>query len=184
MDMTDANLTDADLADADLADADLTSADIDDADLTDGNLTDADVIGASLAGASLTGVTWSDATCPDGTNSDNDGGTCADNLLIPDASTDVLALPGPGDGQDTVSWTAPDNDVAADVIGYTVTAYNVSAPGTDGAGNTCTGTDPTDSCTVSGLAIGDTYDFFVMAFNENNAPGLVSSPSDFVMPAD
>lgn len=36
--------------------------------------------GANLDGATLVGVTWNDTTCPDGTNSDNDGGTCVNNL--------------------------------------------------------------------------------------------------------
>ena len=26
-------------------------------------------------------ATWSNTTCPDGTNSDDDGGTCVDNLI-------------------------------------------------------------------------------------------------------
>ena len=35
--------------------------------------------GANLHGTALTGAVWSNTTCPDGTNSDNDGGTCANN---------------------------------------------------------------------------------------------------------
>jgi len=85
-DLTEANLTDANMADADLYGANLTSANLTranlvDATLTDVNLTGADLTGADLTGADLPGVGWwSDTTCPDGTISDNDGGTCADDL--------------------------------------------------------------------------------------------------------
>jgi hypothetical protein len=99
----------------------------------------------------------------------------------PDAPTNVSAVPG--DGQATVSWSAPDNDIAADVTSYTVTASDVTAPGTDGDGNTCTGTDPTDTCTVNGLTDGDSYNFTVTAFNESNVPGPASAPSGAVTPA-
>jgi uncharacterized protein YjbI with pentapeptide repeats len=50
------------------------------ADLDGANLTRADLKGAHLRGADLTGVTWDNTTCPDGTNSNNDGGTCANDL--------------------------------------------------------------------------------------------------------
>jgi hypothetical protein len=33
-----------------------------------------------LTSARLSRVTWSNTTCPDNTNSDNDGGTCVNNL--------------------------------------------------------------------------------------------------------
>jgi hypothetical protein len=35
---------------------------------------------ANLTGVNLTGATWLHTVCPDETNSDNDGGTCANNL--------------------------------------------------------------------------------------------------------
>jgi Pentapeptide repeats (8 copies)/Fibronectin type III domain len=60
---------------ADLAGADLAGADLADFDLLDVNLT-----GADLSGADLTGVIWSHTICPDGTTSNNDGGTCVNNL--------------------------------------------------------------------------------------------------------
>jgi uncharacterized protein YjbI with pentapeptide repeats len=165
-----ANLTDADLEDADLVDTTLISD----------NFTDADLAGANLTGAAFDYDTWSNTTCPDGTNSDNDGYTCLNNLILPDAPTNVSAVPG--DGQAMVSWAAPDNDIAADVTSYTVIASDVTAPGTDGGGNTCTGTDPTDTCTVIGLTDGDSYTFTATAFNENNVPGPASAPSSPVMP--
>jgi hypothetical protein len=60
---------------ADLAGADLAGADLAGFDLLDVNLT-----GADLSGADLSGVTWSNTTCPDGTTSNDDGGTCINNL--------------------------------------------------------------------------------------------------------
>lgn len=64
-----ANLVDAELRFANLSGADLSGADLSNADLND----------ADLSGADLAAVVWSDTICPDGTDSDNDGGTCADN---------------------------------------------------------------------------------------------------------
>ena len=58
-----------------LSDVDLTDADLGGAFLTDANLD-----GANLDGADLTNVTWNNTTCPDATNSDNDGGTCLNDL--------------------------------------------------------------------------------------------------------
>lgn len=46
----------------------------------DGELLDVNLAGTNLSGANLTGVSWGNTTCPDGTNSDNDGGTCVNNL--------------------------------------------------------------------------------------------------------
>jgi virginiamycin B lyase len=62
------------LAGANLADANLHGADLSGADLSRADLTE-----ANLHGATLRGVTWSHTTCPDGSDSDNDGGTCANN---------------------------------------------------------------------------------------------------------
>jgi uncharacterized protein YjbI with pentapeptide repeats len=98
--MTNDNLTDADFFDSFVA-----------VTLDDSNLTGVNFEGANLSEASLTNVVWSNTTCPDGSNSDNDGGTCANNLILPDAPTNVSAVPG--DGQATVSWAAPDNGIAA-----------------------------------------------------------------------
>jgi uncharacterized protein YjbI with pentapeptide repeats len=81
----DANLRYATLAGFDLSGAiltgtDLMQSDLSQSDLTGADLTNADLDMAVLTGATLTGVTWANTTCPDGTNSDNDGGTCVDNL--------------------------------------------------------------------------------------------------------
>jgi uncharacterized protein YjbI with pentapeptide repeats len=79
-DLSGANLTNiilfgAILTNANLTDANLTNADVDFADLTGANLLNAD-----MTNASLYAVIWQHTTCPDGTNSDNDGGTCENNL--------------------------------------------------------------------------------------------------------
>jgi streptogramin lyase len=60
--------------------ANLEGANLHGADLSGADLSRADLTGANLHGATLTGAKWSNTTCPDGTNSDNDGGTCANNL--------------------------------------------------------------------------------------------------------
>jgi streptogramin lyase len=74
-----AHLQEANLGNAQLQYAHLEGAHLQGADLSGANLTGADLSGAHLGGATLTGVVWSNTTCPDGTNSNNDGGTCANN---------------------------------------------------------------------------------------------------------
>jgi streptogramin lyase len=76
-----ANLNDAHLEGyAFLDGANLEGANLHGVDLSGADLSRADLTGANLHGATLTGAKWSNTTCPDGTNSDNDGGTCANNL--------------------------------------------------------------------------------------------------------
>ena len=97
-----AGLTNADLSGLDLSGVDLAGALVDGTNLSNANLTGANLTGANLhqdnlSGANLTnadllgvypdvrtstftGATWSNTTCRDGTNSDNDGGTCINNL--------------------------------------------------------------------------------------------------------
>jgi uncharacterized protein YjbI with pentapeptide repeats len=60
------------LTGADLSGADMTGTDSMYAELTDSLRQDAD----------LTNVTWNNTICPDGTNSDDNGNTCENNLLI------------------------------------------------------------------------------------------------------
>ena len=89
-DLTSATLSKADLAGADLSTADLDGAILTQANLAGANLSGADLIKAKLSSADLNGadvtgtifakVKWSGTTCPDGTNSNNDGGTCVNNL--------------------------------------------------------------------------------------------------------
>jgi hypothetical protein len=89
---------------------------------------------------------------------------------LPDAPS--ISSATAGDGQATVSWSAP-SDGGAALSGYTVTA----APG----GATCTTTGAV-SCVVSGLTNGDHYTFTVTATNDvgNSNP---SGASGSVTPA-
>jgi len=95
------DLTDADLAGAQLSGSTTNGSTFNGANLSGANLTrtqwsgtqafgtnfsDANLSFASLAGAVLTGsnfvgATWQDTICPDDTNSNQDGGTCVNNLL-------------------------------------------------------------------------------------------------------
>jgi uncharacterized protein YjbI with pentapeptide repeats/lysophospholipase L1-like esterase len=85
--LIEANLYDVDLSNANLTDANLIGAYLGYANLSNANLYDADLVhtdltGADLSGADLTAVYWWDTTCPDGTNSDDNGYTCEDNLVL------------------------------------------------------------------------------------------------------
>ena len=53
------------------------------AELSGVTFDNADLYAVDLYQADLTGTTWSNTICPDGTNSDNDGGTCVNNLNTP-----------------------------------------------------------------------------------------------------
>lgn len=84
-DLSYANLNDALLPHASLVGTDLHGASLIDANITNANLGGTDLretflTGATLTGADLGGVTWQHTSCPDGTNSNNDGGTCMNNL--------------------------------------------------------------------------------------------------------
>ena len=76
--------------------------------------------------------------------------TSAPAPTVPGAPTNVTA--GAGDGQATVSWTAPASDGGSPIISYTATT-NPSC--------TTSGT----SCTVTGLTNGTAYTFTVTATN-------------------
>ena len=89
----------------------------------------------------------------------------------PGAPTGVSAAPG--NGQATVSWSAPASNGGGPVTLYTVTG----SPG----GRTCV-TSGTSSCTVTGLANGTAYNFTVVASNVAG-PGPSSAASNPVTPA-
>ena len=91
------------------------------------------------------------------------------SATVPDAPTGVGAVAG--DGQATVSWTAPNSNGSA-ITGYTVTTQ----PG--GAITPASGT----SVLVSGLSNGTAYTFTVTATN-SIGPGPSSDPSSPVTPA-
>ena len=88
----------------------------------------------------------------------------------PGAPTNVSAVVG--NGQATVSWTAPTSVGGSAITGYTVTA----SPG----GASCTTTGDT-SCTVTGLTNGTAYTFTVTATNSSGT-GSSSSASSAVTP--
>jgi len=76
-----ADLSGADLRYADLSFAYLIGAYLSNADLSNADLYNADLRYADLTGADLTSVLWYNTICPDGTNSDDNGDTCANNLI-------------------------------------------------------------------------------------------------------
>ena len=87
----DTNLTGADLSYAVVSHAsciwtwdevDLSHADLSYANLSNLHIEESDLSHADLSHADLTGVSWDDTICPDGTNSDDNGNTCENNLLI------------------------------------------------------------------------------------------------------
>ena len=85
---------------------------------------------------------------------------------VPGAPTGVSA--SAGNGEATISWTAPTSNGGAAITGYTVTA----SPG----GLNCNATGAT-SCTVTGLSNGTSYTFTVIATNSvgNSASSSASS---------
>ncbi len=81
VDLVDANLTNSFLIKVNMTDTDLSGATLSGANMPDINFTGANLGGANMETATGTdSILWSDTTCPDGTNSDNDGGTCLNNL--------------------------------------------------------------------------------------------------------
>ena len=82
-----------------------------------------------------------------------------------------------GNGQATVSWTAP-GDGGSPITAYTITPYvgTTAQPST-----TITGTPPATTQTVTGLTNGTTYTFTVAATNAIGT-GSPSAPSNSVTP--
>ncbi len=93
-----------------------------------------------------------------------------DGLAVPGAPTGVSATAG--NGQASVSFTAPASDGGSAITSYTVTA----SPG--GATATC----PGSPCVVTGLTNGTSYTFTVHATNANG-DSPESSASSAVTPA-
>ncbi|MFA6309965.1 MAG: fibronectin type III domain-containing protein [Sterolibacterium sp.] len=91
-------------------------------------------------------------------------------FTIPDAPTNVAAVPG--NGQAAVSFSAPGSNGGSPISGYTVTAMpgNIVASGT------------ASPITVTGLSNGVSYSFTVTAANAAGM-GAASSPSTSVSPA-
>ncbi|GGL92494.1 fibronectin type III domain-containing protein [Nakamurella endophytica] len=115
--------------------------------------------------------------------------SAASAAVAPDNSTPVTAPGAPtavtaaaGDGQASVSLTAPANDGGADIASYTVQAY---VNGDPVAGRSCTLTSPFTpplSCVVAGLTNGTSYTFRATATNSAGT-GPSSAASAAVVPA-
>lgn len=147
--------------------------------------------GATLA-ATLTGVSASPATITGLTNGQtytfqvaavNANGTgpqsAASNAVtlatIPGAPTAVTATAG--NGQATVSWTAPASNGGSPITSYTVSVYN-------GATLVATVTGVSGSpATITGLTNGQTYTFKVAAVNSVGT-GPQSTASNAVTPSN
>ena len=96
-------------------------------------------------------------------------------FIAPDAPTAVTAVAG--NGQATISWTAPANNGGSAITSYTVTASN---------GNTCvanTGTPVATSCVITGLTNAVPYNFSVTATNGALLTSSASLSSADVTPA-
>jgi hypothetical protein len=96
--------------------------------------------------------------------------------LPPDAPTNVSATAG--DGQATLTWTAPASNGGSTVTSYTVTA----SPG--GASVTVSGNPAPTTAAVTGLTNGTAYTFAVVAHNlaGTSAPGTSSAVTPSTKP--
>jgi hypothetical protein len=95
----------------------------------------------------------------------------------PGAPTGVTATAG--NGQATVSWTAPASSGSSAITSYTVTPYIGSTAQTP---VTVSGSPPATSTTVTGLTNGTAYTFTVSATNSAGT-GPASAPSNSVTPS-
>jgi hypothetical protein len=93
-------------------------------------------------------------------------------IFPPGAPTQVIAAPG--DGQATVSWTAPQSSGS-----FPITDYQAYA---DPGGHTCLVSVPLTSCTIKGLTNGTEYSVTVRALN-GAGWGSYSLPATVVTPS-
>ena len=117
------------------------------------------------------------ATNGAGSSAPSDPSAAVVPYTTPDAPSDVVA--SPGDTTASVTWSPPDFDGGSTIMGYTVTATD-QTNALNGA-KTCQGSDPSDTCTVTGLTDGDSYTFTVTASNAAGG-GPSSAPSAPVTP--
>ena len=79
-DFSGANFSDGHISESRFFDTNLQGTDFTGAVLYDVEFIGSDLSGADLSVLSHNGVTWTDTICPDGTNSDDNGGTCWNNI--------------------------------------------------------------------------------------------------------
>lgn len=78
-------------------------------------------------------------------------------------------------GASQVSWSAPSSNGGTPITSYSVVATDLTNP--VNGGQTCVGSDPEDSCTVTGLTNGESYTFAVAATNSaGTGPESSSQP--------
>ena len=75
-----ANFSHSTIYNTDFMDTDLQGVNFEHASLLNVEFYHSDLSGADLSVLSHNGVTWTDTICPDGTNSDDNGGTCWNNI--------------------------------------------------------------------------------------------------------
>lgn len=116
-------------------------------------------------------------------SSASSGATPSASVTAPDAPTGVTATAG--NGQATISWTAPANNGGAAIAGYQVqVATSANGTYTDAAGGCLPATTlavTTTSCTATGLTNGTQY-FFKVAAKNGAGTGSYSSASSAVTP--
>jgi titin len=151
-------------------------------------------VGTEVDSCNVTGLANGDsytfavtATNADGTGPASGASNSVTPSTVPDAPTGVDATPGAQSA--TVTWTDGFNE-GSPTASYTVTATDTSASPRDpqDGNETCTYTVPAppatevDSCTVTGLANGDSYTFAVTATNADGT-GAASAASNSVTPS-
>ena len=110
------------------------------------------------------------ATNDSGTGPDSSASNAVTPSALPDAPT--IGTATPGNGQATVTFTAPASDGGSAITSYTVT----SSPGG------LTGTGTASPITVSGLVNGQTYTFTVTATNNAGTGPASPTPSNPATP--
>src|SRR5204862_8282681 len=115
------------------------------------------------------------ATNAAGTGGQSGASNAATPATVPGAPT--IGTATAGNGQATVSWTAPGSNGGSSIPGYTVTPFLAGVPGTASVFNSTATTQK-----VTGLTNGLAYTFKVAATNAVGT-GAQSGASNAVTPA-